>query len=154
MMDSRNKLFARSSRRMGKRRRSIATAAAFAAALAVVAAVNGQDRGETPRMPFIPNGAVFLNPSGASETYSTLSGGIDQTGPFSQSRATNGGTCAPSHQPSDVMSVSAAHVHRRFVLTYGLDPIFRTVDGSNCNHDIDVSSIAGRPHHSSLPRNT
>jgi len=42
------------------------------------------------------------------------------------------------------MSVSAAHVQQRFSLTQGQDPIFRTVDGSNCNHSIDVSTLAGR----------
>src|SRR4030095_2627235 len=144
MMDSVSQLFARSSRRMGKRRRSIATAAAFVAALAVVAAVNGQDRGEIPREPFIPNGAVFLNPNGASQTYSTIGGGNDQNAPFFQSLGTNGRSCGSCHQPSDGMSVSAAHVQRRFVLTYGLDPIFRPVSGSNCSHDIDVSKAGGR----------
>src|SRR5215510_8606030 len=152
MMDSLSQRFARSSLRMGKRQRSIATAAALVAALAVVAAVNGQDRGEIPRMPFIPNGAVFLNPNGASQTYSTIGGGIDQTGPFFQSLGTNGRSCSSCHQPSDGMSVSAAHVQRRFLLTYGLDPIFRTVDGSNCNHDIDVSTLAGRSAAYSLLR--
>ena len=145
-MDSVSQLLARSSLRIGKRRGNIAIAVAlaFGVALAVVAAVNGQDRGEIFRAPFIPNGAVFFNPNGASQTYSTIGGGIDQSGPFFQSLGTNGRSCASCHQPSDGMSVSAAHVERRFVLTHGLDPIFRTVDGSNCNHDIDVSTLAGR----------
>jgi len=30
------------------------------------------------------------------------------------------------------MSVAAANVQQRFSLTQGQDPIFRTVDGSNC----------------------
>src|SRR5690242_12644848 len=139
-------------RRMGRSRRSIATAAAFVAALAVVAAVHGQDRGELPREPFIPNGVVFRNPNGASATFSTIGGGIDQTGPFFQSLGTNGRSCGSCHQPSDGMSVSAAHVQARFVLTQGLDPFFRTVDGSNCNHDIDVSTLAGREAAYSLLR--
>src|SRR5438445_5965185 len=50
------------------------------------------------------------------------------------------------------MSVSAANVQRRFVLTEGLDPIFRTVDGSNCNHDVDASTLAGREAAYSLLR--
>src|SRR5437660_3961568 len=50
------------------------------------------------------------------------------------------------------MSVSAANVQRRFVLTEGLDPIFRPVDGSNCNHDVDVSTLAGREAAYSLLR--
>jgi hypothetical protein len=32
----------------------------------------------------------------------------------------------------------------RFLLTQGRDPIFRTVDGSNCNHSVDVSTVAER----------
>jgi hypothetical protein len=50
------------------------------------------------------------------------------------------------------MSVSAASIERRFELTRGEDPIFRTVDGSNCNHSIDVSNLAGKYHAYSLLR--
>ncbi len=103
-----------------------------------IAALHGQ------QITFIPNGVFFANPGGASETYSTTGGGIDQTGPFFQSLGTNGRSCGSCHQPSDGMSVSAAHVEQRFSLTQGLDPIFRTVDGSNGNHGIDVSTLAGR----------
>jgi hypothetical protein len=42
------------------------------------------------------------------------------------------------------MSVSALNAQLRFAQTAGLDPIFRTVDGSNCDHDIDVSTLQGR----------
>src|SRR5258708_15536479 len=111
-----------------------------------IAALHGQ------QITFIPNGVFFANPGGASETYSTTGGGIDQTGPFFQSLGTNGRSCGSCHQPSDGMSVSAAHVEQRFSLTQGLDPIFRTVDGSNCNHGIDVSTLAGRSAAYSLLR--
>ena len=93
---------------------------------------------------FIPNGTSFLNPAGASQTYSTAGGGIDQSGLFFQSLGSNGRSCGSCHQPSDGMSVSALGVQLRFDRTAGLDPIFRTVDGSNCNHDIDVSTLEGR----------
>jgi cytochrome c peroxidase len=91
----------------------------------------------------IPNGTRFPNPGGSSSTYSTT-GAIDLTGPFFQSLGSNGRTCGSCHQPSDGMSVSSAHVQQRFDTTQGLDPIFRTVDGSNCNHNIDVSTVEGR----------
>ena len=91
----------------------------------------------------IPNGRPYLNPSGASSTYSTT-GKIDLTGPFFQSMGSNGRSCASCHQPSDGMSVSAQHIEDRFLTSGGMDPIFRTVDGSNCNHDIDVSTLKGR----------
>ena len=121
------------------------------AVLTVVAAVSGEDRA-IPIVPFIPNGTLFPNAAGASQTYSTIGGGIDQTGPFFQSLGTNGRSCASCHQPSDGMSVSAANVQLRFLLTDGLDPIFRTVDGSNCHHSVDVSTLAGRSAAYSLLR--
>jgi cytochrome c peroxidase len=93
---------------------------------------------------FLSNRTLFPNPGGTSRTYSTTGGGIDLTGPFFQSLGTNGRSCATCHQPGDGMSVSAAHIQERFEMTRGLDPIFRTVDGSNCNHDIDVSSAGKR----------
>jgi hypothetical protein len=46
--------------------------------------------------------------------------------------------------------VSAAHVADRFEETHGTDPIFHTNDGSNCDHDIDVSTVEGRRHAYSL----
>lgn len=101
---------------------------------------------------FIPNGTYFTNRDGASETFSAINGGIDLTGPFFQSLGTNGRSCGTCHQPSDGMSVSAASVQQRFEVTRGLDPIFRTVDGSNCNHSIDVSTLAGRSAAYSLLR--
>ncbi|HEX8835593.1 MAG TPA: hypothetical protein VF748_01540 [Candidatus Acidoferrum sp.] len=120
-------------------RRYVVSAALLGAATLVgFAALNGQ------QLTLIPNGTFFANPSGASETYSTAGGGIDLTGPFFQSLGTNGRSCATCHQPSDGMSVAAENVQLRFVATQGLDPIFRTNDGSNCNHNIDVSTLAGR----------
>src|SRR5229473_1786638 len=120
------------------KRNIISTVFLAVATLVVIAALNGQ------QITFISNGTFFGNPGGASETHSTTGGGIDLTGPFFQSLGTNGRSCGTCHQPSDGMSVSAAHVQQRFSLTQGQDPIFRTVDGSNCNHSIDVSTLAGR----------
>ena len=118
----------------------------IAAVLMLIVAVGGQ------QITLIPNGTFFANSGGASETYSTTGGGIDLTGPFFQSLGTNGRTCGSCHQPSDGMSISAANVQQRFVLTQGLDPIFRTVDGSNCDQHIDVSTLAGREAAYSLLR--
>src|ERR1700722_7738883 len=123
------------------RRMAINTAVVAGAMLVAIAAVNGQFPYFTK---FIPNGIFFPNPNGASQTYSANGGGMDQTGPFFQSMGTNGRTCGTCHQASDGMSVSAANVELRFLLTQGKDPIFRPVDGSNCNHNIDVSTLSGR----------
>lgn len=115
------------------------------AGLLIVGTVHGQSPS------FIPNGAKFPNPGGTSSTYSTA-GLIDLTGPFFQSLGTNGRTCGSCHQPSDGMSVSAANVQTRFDTSGGTDPIFRTNDGSNCNHNIDVSTVTGRSAAYSLLR--
>jgi cytochrome c peroxidase len=138
-----------SRRRHGFNRALFASALLAFATLMAIVAVGGQ---QTPLITFIPNGVFFANPGGASETYSTTGGGIDLTGPFFQSLGTNGRACGTCHQPSDGMSVSSAHIERRFVLTQGHDPIFRTNDGSNCNHGIDVSTLAGREAAYSLLR--
>lgn len=137
--------------REGNRNRRLALSAALVAAvmLVAIATVHGQFPYFSS---FIPNGILFPNPNGASQTYSTNGGGIDQTGPFFQSLGTNGRSCATCHQPGDGMSVAALSVDLRFLLTQGTDPIFRTVDGSNCDHNIDVSTLRGRSAAYSLLR--
>ena len=92
---------------------------------------------------FLPNLFPFSNPTGVLKTFSTT-GKVDLSGPFFQSLGTNGRSCATCHQASDGWSVSAAHVAERFENTQGLDPIFRPNDGSNCDHDIDLSTVNGR----------
>jgi cytochrome c peroxidase len=126
-------------------RRRVATAALLVLAVTII--ISGTVNGQFPPPPnqtFIPNGTMFFNPGGASQTHSTIGGGIDLTGLFFQSLGTNGRSCGSCHQPSDGMSVSAQDVQLRFEQTAGMDPIFRTVDGSNCDHNIDVSTLQGR----------
>jgi cytochrome c peroxidase len=91
----------------------------------------------------VPNLTGFLNPSGIVRTYNQ-NGNIDLTGPFFQSLGTNGRSCGTCHQPSDAMGIAATSVELRFDFTFGTDPIFRTNDGSNCNHSVDVSTVEGR----------
>lgn len=134
-----------------KRRAAAASLLFLAVTLVISKTVWGQLSPSTNQR-FIPNGTSFLNLAGASQTYSTASGGIDQTGLFFQSLGSNGRSCGSCHQPSDAMSVSALHVQLRFDQTAGLDPIFRTVDGSNCDHNIDVSRLEGRSSAYSLLR--
>ena len=129
----------------GFRRERRGTVVAGIALLGSIFAAMGAARGEQiPFLSFIYNGVFFPNPNGASQTYNTNGRGIDLKGPFFQSMGTNGRSCGTCHQPGDGMAVSAASVQRRFLVSKGLDPIFRPVDGSNCNHNIDVSTLAGR----------
>jgi hypothetical protein len=67
----------------------------------------------------------------------------DRDNPFFESLGTNGRACVTCHVASQGWTISAAEVRRRFDLTAGLDPIFRTVDGSNSPH-ADVSTVAAR----------
>jgi hypothetical protein len=92
----------------------------------------------------IPNLAPFSNPSGFLETYNNGGSAIDLTGPFFQRLGTNGRTCFSCHRPVAGWSVSAAEVSHRFDTTQGFDPIFRTNDGSVCDHNIDTSTLDGR----------
>ena len=101
--------------------------------------------------PAVPNLAGFPDPSGVVRTFSE-NGNLDLKGPFSQSLGTNGRSCATCHQPGDGMSLSAAHAQARFDASPGLEPLFRTNDGSNCNHDVDLSTLAGRAAAFSLMR--
>jgi cytochrome c peroxidase len=92
----------------------------------------------------LPNLFPLLDPAGFVETYNVNNTAIDLTGPFFQSLGTNGRSCSSCHRPAEAWSVSAAEIQLRFLLTQGLDPIFRTNDGSNCDHNIDTSTFRGR----------
>jgi cytochrome c peroxidase len=92
----------------------------------------------------LPNLLPLPNPSGWLETYNVNNAPISLTGAFFQSLGTNGRSCASCHVPSEGWTVSASGVRLRFLLTQGLDPIFRTNDGSNCDQNIDTSTVEGR----------
>jgi cytochrome c peroxidase len=84
------------------------------------------------------------DPSGVLRTIS-LNGGpvIDSTNPFFLSLGTNGRSCVSCHVASTAWTISPEEVQDRFVKTQGLDPIFRTNDGSN-SPLADVSTVAAR----------
>jgi cytochrome c peroxidase len=92
----------------------------------------------------LPNRFPFPNETGVLETFNTADKPIDLTGPFFQSLGANGRSCASCHRPAQGWGISANEVKQRFELTQGLDPIFRTNDGSNCDQRIDTSTLAGR----------
>jgi hypothetical protein len=92
----------------------------------------------------LPNLFPLPNGSGFVETYNINKTAIDLTGPFFQSLGTNGRSCSSCHRAAEAWSVSAAEIRLRFLLTQGLDPIFRTNDGSDCDHNINTSTIEGR----------
>jgi cytochrome c peroxidase len=92
----------------------------------------------------LPNSFPLLDPSGFVETYNINGTSLNLTGAFFQSLGTNGRSCSSCHAPSDAWSVSTADIQLRFLLTQGTDPIFRTVDGANCNVNVKTSTLAER----------
>jgi cytochrome c peroxidase len=98
----------------------------------------------------LPNLFPFPNESGVLETYNAGGGPIDMTNPFFQPLGTNGRSCSSCHRPAQGWTVSPAELKTRFELTQGMDPIFRTNDGSNCNQGIDTSTVDARRHAYSL----
>ena len=98
--------------------------------------------------PTLPNVTPFPNANGISQTFSPT-GNLDLTGPFFQSLGTNGRSCSSCHLPDQGWAIAADRVQHRFVATQGLDPIFRTNDGSNCDN-VDVSTLQGRKQAYSL----
>ena len=106
-----------------------------AAALSQGVAVDARAPSLTDEMP---------SPTGRFQTYSTT-GSIDQTNAFFLSLGTNGRSCVTCHQPQDGWTVTPAHLQARFDATTpkGIDPIFRTNDGSN-SPDADVSTEDAR----------
>ena len=99
----------------------------------------------------LPNLFPFPNASGLLETHNVNGGkALDTSGPFFQSLGTNGRSCSTCHRPAEGWSVSKDELQLRFLLTNGNDPIFRTVDGSTCNHGVDTSTLLARAHAYSL----
>lgn len=92
----------------------------------------------------MPNLLPFPNASGLLETDTMKGGAIRLSGPFFQSLGTNGRSCVSCHRPAQGWSISPREVKLRFLLTRGLDPIFRTVDGSTCDHGLDTSTVEER----------
>ncbi len=92
----------------------------------------------------LPNLFPLPNGSGLLETYNINNAPISLRGAFFQSLGTNGRSCSSCHLPTEGWGVSAAEIQLRFLLTQGLDPIFRTNDGSVCDHNINTSTLEGR----------
>ena len=123
---------------------------AFRSALLIVATLTAcgtppesEAISETSAALTIPSGVWVPNPLGAASTVSSA-GGVDLNNPFfSHTLGTNGRACSHCHSIASGWSVSTAELNLRFDFTRGLDPIFRTNDGSN-SPGADVSTVAAR----------
>jgi cytochrome c peroxidase len=83
------------------------------------------------------------NPAGVLRTISVDGSPIDLGNPFFRSLGTNGRACASCHVASAAWTITPSEVQSRFRITDGLDPIFRTVDGSNSPR-ANVSTLRAR----------
>jgi len=109
-----------------------------AAAFGTLTAVSLRPSAATP--PAL--GLTFSNSSGVHRTIAT-SGALDTENPFFQELGTNGRTCFSCHRPGQGWTITPEELGERFAASDGLDPIFRTNDGSNCE-GADVSTAARR----------
>ena len=108
-----------------------------AAAALVVIATTYAASGATDRAGVL----AFPNASGAVGVV-----GLDRTAagnPFFQPLGTNGRSCATCHLPAKGWTITPEELRVRFERTDGLDPVFRTNDGSNCG-GADVSTLRHR----------
>jgi len=116
----------------------------FGAAVVTIVALGGAivtarraDSRET-----LPAALTFSNAAGVIGTL-TAGGSFDEANPFFAELGTNGRTCGSCHRPAQAWSIAPGEIAARFERTAGLDPIFRTKDGSNCEK-ADVSTLDAR----------
>ncbi len=119
---------------MNSRIPALAAAATLAASLGLA----GSTVANAPRA----NRLTFMDPAGLQETITTAEG-FDPSNPFFQDLGTNGRSCFTCHRPGEAWSVTPVELRRRFDATGGLDPIFRSNDGSNCE-GADLSGFRKR----------
>jgi cytochrome c peroxidase len=99
--------------------------------------------------PIIPRHLLSTDPSGAVETYNLAAPTQAAKNAFFQSLGINGRACVTCHEPRSAWGVGTASIQQRFQASQGTDPIFRVVDGANCDSE-DVSSLAARRNAYSL----
>ena len=91
-----------------------------------------------------PSSAVVANRFGFSRTMTADGTPLkDPENPFFQSLGQNGRSCSNCHVPEAGMSITPEFVRGRFAQTEGMDPIFRTNDGST-SPLADVSTVENR----------
>lgn len=83
------------------------------------------------------------NEFGTLRSIATNGNTFDPDNPFFQSLGTNGRSCGSCHVASAAWTITPSEVKNRFDETDGLDPIFRTNDGSN-SPNANVSTVTAR----------
>jgi cytochrome c peroxidase len=118
---------------MSKRLMNVVAVACAAAAAGLTASRYGvlAHEDDTTRL-------VAEDASGLVRTVN-LNGPLDLDNPFFKQLGTNGRSCFSCHRPGQGWTITPDTVQHRFEESRGLDPIFRTNDGSNCE-GADVST--------------
>ena len=83
------------------------------------------------------------DPFGVLRTITIDQDPLDLSNPFFQSLGTNGRSCVSCHVASSAWTITPDEIKDRFRDTQGLDPVFRTNDGSN-SPNADVSTLGAR----------
>jgi hypothetical protein len=120
------------------KRYTLAILAAMASGMAGVAILKAADGAVSP----VPNLQVFNNAAGQSGTFNAR-GILDPANPFFEDLGSNGRMCVTCHPPESGWTLTPAGVQQRFAQSDGLEPLFRTNDGSNCGA-ADVSTLEAR----------
>lgn len=84
----------------------------------------------------------FDNEHGKARTF-VAGGTVELEGAFSEDFGTNGRTCVTCHDPAAGWTITPELAQARFDASYGLDPLFRTNDGST-SPLADVSTFEAR----------
>jgi len=115
-----------------------------AGADAKAAAAGVDQEAATSVPPFDGSQLYSLNRSGFALTMNASGGPLnDPSNPFFQSLGTNGRSCHTCHEPETGMTLTPERARLRFEASRGLEPLFRTNDGS-VSPNADVSSYAAR----------
>jgi len=129
--------------------------AAWTATLAAAAALALTNAGHAapppPRAPAPPaNPPLATFPDGAGQWSNfTVSGALDLQSPFFQSLGSNGRSCATCHAPKDAWTSTPPLLQQRFAATRGTDPVFASIDGTNCP-TLEIATPAEHQSASSL----
>lgn len=91
--------------------------------------------------PAARDGVTFANASGWLRVAGLEDTDLDN--PFFQALGTNGRRCVTCHRPAQGWSITPAELRARFDRSSGLEPIFRSNDGSTCD-GADLSTLPAR----------
>lgn len=132
-----------------RRTRALLTAIVIAVAVTPAgAATTAPPRVKAPAPPALPSPAGSF--PDASGNWANFPGApANQNNPFFVPLGSNARTCATCHSPTDSWSATPGALQKRFAATSGADPIFLSLDGTNCP-SLPVTTTAQQQAASSL----